>query len=143
VPLLVEYIVAVLLVAIATQLPLPSVAREYQTWFEEAAPPADHEVPLLVDTIVAVPELIATQLPLPSVAREYQLAAEGAAPPADQVGAAIVAPTALAASAMRAISGSAKMYRLALSKWSVGTPPWNLSPNGATAHRLFSKSITT
>jgi hypothetical protein len=50
---------------------LPSVAREYQLAAEGAAPPADHEVPLLVDTIVAVPELIATQLPLPSVAREY------------------------------------------------------------------------
>jgi hypothetical protein len=53
VPLLVETMVAVLS-EIATQLPAPSVAREIQLAAEGAAPPADHEVPLLVDTIVAV-----------------------------------------------------------------------------------------
>jgi len=57
-----------------------------------SAPPADHDAPLLVETIVFVPESeTTTQLPPPSVAIDHHDAAAGT-PPALHTGPAIYTP---------------------------------------------------
>jgi hypothetical protein len=84
VPLLDDTIVAAVPVALATaiQCPLLSVVNPCHRDEEGAVPPADHDVPLLVEMAVFVePREVATQLPPRSVAMSFQKVDAGMAPP--------------------------------------------------------------